>query len=103
MVASAVTDERARARALVALPLGMTPADQLVERLSALTAPLLLVVGDADHICPEAQLRDLALKLPMAALEIVPGADHFWQGYERDLDALVGPFFARTLLANEEA
>jgi pimeloyl-ACP methyl ester carboxylesterase len=75
----------------------------LARRLAALPSPLLLVAGDADHVCPEAQLRDLGLRLPMAETEIVAGTDHFWQGYERDLQALVGPFFARTLLANEGA
>ena len=103
MMASTVADERVRARALVALPREMTPAERLVARLSASASPLLLVAGDADHVCPEAQLRELGLKLPMAETEIVAGTDHFWQGYERDLDALVGPFFARVLLANEEA
>jgi len=99
MAALAGTDERVRALALVSPPLQWMDR----ERLSALGGPLLMVTGDSDHIAPGADLRDLAASLTREVeAEVVAGADHFWMGYERDLDALVGPFFARTLIAGEE-
>jgi alpha/beta superfamily hydrolase len=100
MAALAGADERVKALALVSPPLqGMSK-----ERLAALHFPLLIVTGDSDHICPATDLRDLAASLTREVeAEVVPGADHFWMGYERDLDALVGPFFARTLIAGEDA
>jgi pimeloyl-ACP methyl ester carboxylesterase len=74
------------------------------ERLASVGAPLLMLTGDADHICPGAGLRDLAASLTREVeAQVVPGADHFWMGYERDLDAIAGPFFARTLIAGEGA
>jgi len=70
------------------------------ESLAGVDGALLLVAGDADHICPAEGLRALVATLtrPVEA-EVVPGADHFWIGYETDLDAVAGPFFARTLLS----
>jgi alpha/beta superfamily hydrolase len=100
MAALAGADARVKSLALVSPPLqGISN-----EQLTAFQGPLLMVTGDGDHICPASGLRDLAASLTRAAeIEVVPGADHFWLGYERDLDALVGPFFARTLIAGEDA
>lgn len=98
MAALAGADERVKALALVSPPLQGVNKD----RLAAVNGPLLIITGDGDHICPASGLRDLAASLPREVeAEVVPGADHFWMGYERDLDALVGPFFARTLIAEE--
>jgi alpha/beta superfamily hydrolase len=100
MAALAGADARVKALALVSPPLQGISNDQL----TSFQGPLLMVTGDGDHICPASGLRDLAASLTRAAeAEVVPDADHFWMGYERDLDALVGPFFARTLIAGEEA
>jgi alpha/beta superfamily hydrolase len=100
MMALAGADERVKALALVSPPLqGVS-----TERLAAVRGPLLMITGDSDHICPAAAFRETAASLTREVeAEVVPGADHFWMGYERDLDALVGPFFARTLIAGEDA
>ncbi|MGH2585531.1 MAG: alpha/beta hydrolase [Dehalococcoidia bacterium] len=94
MMALAAADQRVQALGLVSPPLqGISR-----ERLAALSMPLLMVTGDADHICPEAAFRELAATLTgEVEAEVVPGADHFWWSHERDLDALAGPFFARHL------
>ncbi|MGD9890465.1 MAG: alpha/beta hydrolase [Dehalococcoidia bacterium] len=98
MAALAGASERVQALALVSPPLqGVSK-----ERLSGYDGPLLMITGDSDHICPAAAFREMAASLTREVeAEVVPGADHFWMGYERDLGALVGPFFARTLIAGE--
>lgn len=57
-----------------------------IDRIGALRAPLLVIVGDRDHIVPEAMSRRLyeAANAPKRYV-VVPGADH------NDLDLLVGP------------
>lgn len=100
MMAAVAADERVRALALVSPPAGRLDRG----RLSALRCPVLMVTGDGDQISPPDDLRALAasLAIPVQA-DVAPGTDHFWWGHERDLDALIGPFFARTLIAEEGA
>jgi uncharacterized protein len=100
LMALAAAGERVGALALVSPPL--QGLDR--QRLSAFPHPVLMVTGDGDHICPASEFRALEASLPSTVeAEVVPGTDHFWWGHERDLDALVGPFFARTLVAGEGA
>lgn len=100
MAALNAADGQVRALMLVSPPLQWVDT----ERLSSFGGPVLMVTGDGDHICPAAEFRTLAASLTGAIeAEVVPGTDHFWWGHERDLDALAGPFFARTLIAGEGA
>jgi alpha/beta superfamily hydrolase len=100
MAALNATHGKVRALMLVSPPLQWIDKG----RLSAFDGSVLMVTGDGDHICPVAEFRALSASLTGAVeAEVVPGADHFWWGHERDLDALAGPFFARTLIAEEGA
>ncbi len=71
--------------ALVSLPTGS--ADK-VSILQAISGPLLLITGDADHVCASEQLLLAAQARPQDATEvvIVPGVDHFWRGAESVLE-----------------
>jgi alpha/beta superfamily hydrolase len=45
--------------------------------------PKLLVAGDRDFVCPVKPLETLFASLPQPkAIQIIPGADHFWGGME---------------------
>jgi uncharacterized protein len=70
------------ALALIALPLRMTAA----EALAQLNPPIILAAGDSDDYCPSAQLQTLQEVLgSRTQLTIIPGADHFFGGYEAEL------------------
>jgi alpha/beta superfamily hydrolase len=98
LMALAGATDPVRALALISPPLQALDR----ERLATLGRPLLMIAGDGDHICPEEAFRELATALTgEVEAEVVPGADHFWGGYERDIDSLAGPFFARALLVQE--
>ncbi len=85
-----------RALALIALPMRMGP--DLSGTLTAYPGPVLFVAGDQDSFCPITDLRRFTEGFgDRAETRIVVGADHFWSGYERDLEAVVGDFFARHL------
>jgi hypothetical protein len=88
MIAAEVASGELRALVLVSPPLAS--ADLRV----AWGCPALLLGGDRDDLAPADRLR-VAAEQPGAELEIVPGADHSWWGFEDDLgDALVR-FFER--------
>lgn len=73
---------------LVALPIGMADASGL-ERC---TGPVvMLVAGDQDGYCPEVKLKALHDKLDgRGQLRIIAGADHFFGGFEPELEAEIG-------------
>ena len=49
-------------------------------------------------------MQDLASALGDGVeTQVVPGADHFWLGFEREVSTIVGGFFARQLTAPEQA
>jgi len=57
--------------------------------------PVCFVSGDRDDFCDLTSLRRLVEELPgQKRLEVVPGADHFYMGYEREMAELVGSFFS---------
>ncbi|HYB91877.1 MAG TPA: CocE/NonD family hydrolase [Candidatus Binataceae bacterium] len=69
----------------VALPVSMTPS-----AVAAAPKPVLLVSGDRDSYSPVAGLRSLTKGLGKSArLEIVPGADHFFGGFEAALSGAI--------------
>lgn len=66
--------------------------------LAAFARPKLLVVGDRDDGIPVEAVAAFASGIPDPTdIQVVPGADHFWYGYEEELDRRVGEFFARSL------
>jgi pimeloyl-ACP methyl ester carboxylesterase len=66
----------------------------LSARLPSVTAPTLLLWGDADPISPLGVGRHLAELLPRAELVVVPAAGHM---FARDQSALVAPHVFRHL------
>jgi pimeloyl-ACP methyl ester carboxylesterase len=48
--------------------------DALERKLSSLTAPLLIVRGGRDPLCPQDWAEELVRLAPRARLEVVPGA-----------------------------
>ena len=70
----------------VALPIAMIPPPSTDRALK----PILLASGDRDSYSPIPKLQDLVTKLDGAAqLQVVPGADHFFGGYENALSAAI--------------
>ncbi len=70
----------------VAPPFSMFPAGDL----PLPNKPLGLIVGDRDEFCDSASFAAAASRFgPQATAFEVPGADHFWFGRERDLQAAV--------------
>lgn len=94
--AAAVAHAGIPALALVSLPLRAAPEPD--SPLAAYEHPLLLLAGERDQACTPEALRAVAEQLPGARdVQIVPGADHFWGGYEREISERVGDFFAAHL------
>jgi alpha/beta superfamily hydrolase len=91
----ATQDDRHSALALVGLPLRWNlPLPSCDKR------PCLLVAGDRDQLCPLSDLRRLALQSRGGArVHIVPGADHFFFGYEAEVASAVRDFLQETLFA----
>jgi uncharacterized protein len=81
--------------ALVSLP---TSYPELESRLHAYSGPLLLLVGDADHVSSAEKLGNIA-EARKNATEFVclPGVDHFWRGAEPLIEAHTSAFLAANL------
>ncbi|MBN1880926.1 MAG: alpha/beta fold hydrolase [Deltaproteobacteria bacterium] len=57
--------------------------------------PVCFVSGDRDDFCDLESLRNMFEELlGQKRLEVVPGADHFYMGYEGQMARLVGQFFS---------
>jgi uncharacterized protein len=98
----ALTNDRVSALALIGMPLAETPTTGRVPELpdrrdmATLAAPVLLVAGEADPICPVPDLRRLERRIPNAELVVVPDTDHFFWRREREVAAAIGDFADRT-------
>jgi alpha/beta superfamily hydrolase len=80
------TDERVRVYAAVALPMSNAYSIDL----SACRHPKCFITGELDTISPPELLRQYVGALPEPkTLHVIPGADHFLQGYEREAAELV--------------
>jgi alpha/beta superfamily hydrolase len=64
---------------LIAPPLAMARTTPWTA-LASFKGPVLAVAGDADHICPGAELQAFARAVPGATVRTIPGADHFFFG-----------------------
>jgi hypothetical protein len=93
-VALTAADERVAAAAAISTPSFGQGVPDLTIR-----CPTLLVSGEQDEIAPAASLAALARTIgPQCQVTVVPGADHFWWGYEKKLAELVAQFFRQCLI-----
>jgi alpha/beta superfamily hydrolase len=98
----ALSDDRAAALALMGMPLAETPTTGRVpelpsrQELASLAAPVLLIAGEADPICPVPDLRRLERTIPNAELVVIPDTDHFFWRREPAVAAAIGDFADRS-------
>jgi hypothetical protein len=71
---AARTEPRFDGLILLAPPVGLLRAEDLL----AVSAPLLIVVGDDDDYAPLPQLQAVLAARPDAVLDVIAGADHFF-------------------------
>ncbi|MBI2328646.1 MAG: alpha/beta hydrolase [Chloroflexi bacterium] len=90
-LAVALEEERVSLLALVSPAL----ADSGWEQLKGYHQAKFLIVGDADSVIPLARFQQhiKAVAVPKQ-YQVVPGADHFWRGYEEAVARQVTLFFA---------
>jgi hypothetical protein len=90
----AFQDDLPKALAVVARA-RVDPENDLGRRPSL---PMLFVVGDRDRLMPSDQFEELVARLTTPPeMRVVPGADHFFLGQEREAGELVAAFFQRWL------
>lgn len=92
----AIGDERVGALVLIGLPISDAELEipELPGRseLRAYRRPVLLVAGEGDQHCRRPDLEALGRRLPLAAVEILAGTDHFFWRRERELARRIGAF-----------
>ena len=94
ILGSAAVQKKARAVALISPPLRAFPDSPLKKA----KIPTLIISGDRDKLVQSADLQsnlDAFARPPQ--LQIVPGADHYWGGMERQVSGPVTDFFAAQL------
>ncbi|MFH0917332.1 MAG: alpha/beta family hydrolase [bacterium] len=91
---AAVGEVPVQALALVALVVAwdeMPP--QFIERLAAFRGPVLAVCGDRDDLAPPREADRVLRKLKLDfSLSVVQGADHFFEGRQREVGERVAAF-----------
>ncbi|MQL51042.1 prolyl oligopeptidase family serine peptidase [Desulfofundulus thermobenzoicus] len=93
MVALAVGNINDVVRAIAAVS-PVIPANVLKE----CTKPKLIVTGAEDNIIPPSSvLKETAGMAEPKIVELIPGVDHFWWGYEAKVGEMVADFFTRVL------
>ena len=82
---------RAGAAMLIAQNRAVMARADLRPHLASITAPVLLMCGEADMLTPPEHSREMAALLPSARLELVPGAGHMltMEQPQRVADALL--------------
>jgi alpha/beta superfamily hydrolase len=96
----AVAGEPLAALVLLGIPLGDLGRNRPLPTLQALedlSAPVLLVAGEADPFCPLPEMRNLAGWIPRSETLVVGGTDHFFGRREREVAALVGDWLDRVV------
>ncbi len=88
MVAAEVAGGHLRGLALVSPPVAF--GDLRVDW----NCPALVLGGDQDSIAPPDRLEVVAGR-PGVELRVIPGADHFWWGFEDQLGEALAEFFER--------
>jgi len=89
--------EEVQAVAAISPPLSVAP----LEGLKNYSKPKLIISGSLDDFTPVQDLqRFFGESLPEPKeCEVIPGAGHFWSGYEDQLGERVASFFANALKA----
>jgi alpha/beta superfamily hydrolase len=88
--AVAVGEERIKMLALVS-PALMDGGEKLKEY----TKPKFITIGENDDVIPQRELRELFEIIPEPKqLEIIAGADHFWEGFVDEVAEKVTEFFS---------
>ena len=83
-----------RAVASVACP--TPPLNDLA--VHQINRPKLFIQGDMDHVAQLDLFRFLVRRFqPPGEVAVIPGADHFFHGYEPEVGSRVAEFFQRTL------
>ena len=91
---AALQDDMPKALSVVARA-RVDPEDDPAMRPSL---PMQFVVGGQDRLMPLDQFNELTTKLTVPPeMHVIPGADHFFQGREREVGELVAGFFQRCL------
>lgn len=94
ILGSADVQKKAQAIALISPPLRAFPDTPLKKSKT----PTLIISGDRDKLVQSDELQpNLAAFAHPPQLQIVPGADHYWGGLERQLVGPVTDFFAANL------
>lgn len=93
MVAIPVADSDDRVQAIAAVsPFFVSPG-----WLKAYRRPKLFICGDDDNFVNCRDVGRIVSELPeRRRLDLVPGADHFWAGFESELATKLGDFFGST-------
>ncbi|HEX9975944.1 MAG TPA: CocE/NonD family hydrolase [Dehalococcoidales bacterium] len=87
---AALQDGAVRLLALISPPL----VDSAWQQLKGYPKPKLLMVGSADAFIPAREFQQYAEDMPEPRQYfVIPGADHFWWGYEEGLAQKVSRFF----------
>ncbi|MBE0415435.1 MAG: dienelactone hydrolase family protein [Dehalococcoidia bacterium] len=87
-------DERVQAIAAISPPVSFG----LLEGFKAFPKPKLVISGSRDDFTPLQDLRRFVESLPEPKeCEVIPGADHFWGGYEQRVGERVASFFVSAL------
>ncbi len=90
--------KRIQALALISPPITMLQSTLSVNGLRTFNKPKLIMCGSDDFIARPQDIERLAEELsPPKEHEIVPGADHFWFGYEERVATRVAAFFLAAL------
>ncbi|MEE9400708.1 MAG: alpha/beta fold hydrolase [Dehalococcoidia bacterium] len=94
----AARNEKVKALALVS-PMLSHPSP-----IESYVKPKLLLWGSQDLALPAADLKSFTEGLPEPKeYEVIPGADHFWRGYEDKLAPRVAAFFTEILKPSAQA
>ena len=96
---AALQDDLPKALSVVARA-RVDPEDDLRARSSL---PMQFVVGAQDRLMPPDQANRLKTELAVnPEIHVIPGADHFFHGREREVGALVAGFFRSCLQPNAQ-
>jgi len=91
-------DDRVQAAAAISPPLVMASLDGL----KACSKPKLIVIGSSDDFTPIQDFQRFGESLiEPKECQVIPGADHFWWGYEDQLSERVAAFFASALVSGK--
>jgi len=96
----ALRNEQVKAVALVSPFLSVSDWEQL----KSYVKPKLFLCGDKDYLVSSQEVQQLTSGLPEPSqCEVIPGADHFWWGYEGEIAEKVSAFFRNAFTTMKES